>query len=243
MIYLSGFHAIEERIKAGRASGPLLVAKAGPRARELVALAVERKIQVNKVGTHDLDRLASDHRGVVLAVDEPLAMAADISFEDFLLNLDDKKKNMLVLVLDEVTDPHNYGAIIRSCDQFSVDLVLTRQWRIAKHADVISRTSAGASSWVPAVETANLKRAIDKLKEAGFWISGADMEGEPVYTKDLNGRIALILGGEGGGISRLLRESCDGMVGIPARGRIDSLNVSVAAGILLYEVTRQWGGN
>jgi 23S rRNA (guanosine2251-2'-O)-methyltransferase len=88
-------------------------------------------------------------------------------------------------------------------------------------------------------EASNLVRAIDDLKEAGFWIYGADMEGEPVYTKDLSGRVALVLGSEGGGISRLLYERCDGMIGIPSSGKIDSLNVSVAAGVLLYEVQRQ----
>jgi 23S rRNA (guanosine2251-2'-O)-methyltransferase len=104
---------------------------------------------------------------------------------------------------------------------------------------VIAKTSAGASAWVPQAETANLPRAVDRLKEAGFWIYGADMEGESVYSRDLRGRTTIILGGEGTGISRLLRESCDAMIAIPSFGRISSLNVSVAAGVLFYEVTRQ----
>jgi 23S rRNA (guanosine2251-2'-O)-methyltransferase len=120
-----------------------------------------------------------------------------------------------------------------------VDLVVSRNRRSAKHAPVISQTSAGAVSWITQAETPNLVRAAEDLKEAGFWIYGADMEGEPVYKKDLSGRTALVLGSEGGGISRLLRERCDNMVGIPSLGRIDSLNVSVAAGVLLYEVRRQ----
>jgi 23S rRNA (guanosine2251-2'-O)-methyltransferase len=146
---------------------------------------------------------------------------------------------VLVLLLDEITDPHNYGAILRCCDQFGVDLVLSRNRRSAKNADIVSKTSAGALSWVPQAETANLIRALDDLKKAGFWIYGADMEGEPVYKKDLSGRTALVLGSEGSGISRLLCESCDSMIGIPSLGRVDSLNVSVAAGVLLYEVQRQ----
>jgi 23S rRNA (guanosine2251-2'-O)-methyltransferase len=117
--------------------------------------------------------------------------------------------------------------------------VITRRRRIAKYAEVVAKTSAGAVSWVPVAETANLSRAVQDLKKAGFWIYGADMAGEAVYTRDLRGRTALILGGEGSGISRLLRECCDAMVGIPSQGKIDSLNVSVAAGILLYEITRQ----
>jgi 23S rRNA (guanosine2251-2'-O)-methyltransferase len=145
------------------------------------------------------------------------------------------------VILDEITDPHNYGAILRSCDQFGADLVVTRNRRIAKHAEIVSKTSAGADSWVPVAETANLSRAVESLKGAGFWIYGADMAGDAVWSKDLRGRTAVILGGEGTGLSRLLREQCDAMVSIPVQGRVDSLNVSVAAGVLLYEISRQRG--
>ena len=242
MIYLTGFHAIEERIKSsaagGAACGPLLLAKAGPRARELVTLAVNHKIRVDRVGTFDLDRLAPDHRGIALQVEDAWGGGADISLEDFIANLGERR-NALVLILDEITDPHNYGAILRSCDQFGVDLVISRNRRSAKHAEVISNTSSGAAAWVPQAETPNLVRAAEDLKAAGFWIYGADMEGEPAWNIDLRGRTALVLGSEGAGISRLLRERCDGMARIPSGGRIDSLNVSVAAGVLLYEVQRQ----
>jgi 23S rRNA (guanosine2251-2'-O)-methyltransferase len=240
MAYLTGFHAIEERVRAGGATGPLLVAKAGPRARELLALAVEYKIRVERVGTFDLDRLAPDHRGVTLQVEGEENNVA-LRLEDFLANLGEQK-TALVVILDEITDPHNYGAILRSCDQFGVDLVLTRHRRIAKHAEVISKTSAGAVAWVPVSEVPNLPRAVGDLKAAGFWIYGADMAGDTVYTRDLSGRVALVLGGEGEGISRLLRESCDALLAIPSRGKIDSLNVSVAAGVLLYEIARQSRG-
>jgi 23S rRNA (guanosine2251-2'-O)-methyltransferase len=242
MNYLTGFHAIEERIKADGAGGPLLVAKAGPRARELVKAALEKRIRVERVGTHELDRLAPDHRGVVLRVDDGPFQAAGLPagtpVEDLIAGLGDRKE-ALAVILDEITDPHNYGAILRSCDQFGVDLVITRKRRIARYAEVIARTSAGASAWVPVAEAANLPRAVQDLKNAGFWIYGADMQGKTAWTLDLRGRIALILGGEGSGLSRLLRETCDGMAAIPARGRIESLNVSVAAGILLYEISRQ----
>ena len=245
MIYLTGFHAIEERIKSARPCCSLLVAKPGPRARELAALAIEKKIPVERTGTADLDRLAPDHRGIVLEVDEGgrEAISSLVEFLESIGKSDDSgKKDVLVAVLDEITDPHNYGAILRSCDQFGVDLVLTRNRRTAKYADVIAKTSAGASAWVPQAETANLPRAVEDLKEAGFWIYGADMEGESIYQKDLRGRTAIILGGEGTGISRLLRENCDALIAIPSLGRIDSLNVSVAAGVLFYEVMRQRRG-
>jgi 23S rRNA (guanosine2251-2'-O)-methyltransferase len=236
-IYLTGFHAIEERIKSGKPHGPILLAKPGPRAREILVLAREHKVRVDRVGTHDLDQLAPDHRGIPLEV-EGLGSSPDISLEEFIQNLGDRK-NVLVVILDEITDPHNYGAILRSCDQFGVDLLVSRNRRNAKHAEVISKTSAGAVEWVFSAEVANLIRAAEDLKEAGFWIYGADQEGETAYTIDLRGRVALILGGEGTGISRLLREHCDRMIAIPSMGRIDSLNVSVAAGVLFYEVIRQ----
>ena len=239
MIYLSGFHAIEERIKSGLPCGPLLIAKPGPRARGIMALALQKKIKVNRVGTADLERLSADHRGILLEIDEKLKENdPEINLEAFMEELGDRK-DVLAIILDEITDPHNYGAILRSCDQFGADIVITRKRRIAKHADVISKTSSGASSWVPTAETANLARAIEILKEGGFWIYGADMEGEKLWTKDLRGRTAIIMGGEGSGISRILKESCDALIAIPSKGRLDSLNVSVAAGVLFYEVMRQ----
>jgi 23S rRNA (guanosine2251-2'-O)-methyltransferase len=242
MMYLTGFHAIEERIKSGRACGPLLLAKAGPRAREIVTLAINNKIRVDRTGTHELDGLAPAHRGIALQVEDE-GSRADVSLEDFIAgfgpDVQGARKDALVLILDEITDPHNYGAILRCCDQFGADLVISRNRRSAKDAGTISQTSAGAVSWVSQAETANLVRATDDLKNAGFWIYGADMAGEAAYKTDLRGRTALVLGSEGSGISRLLRERCDGMVGIPSFGRIDSLNVSVAAGVLLYEARRQ----
>ena len=238
MMYLTGFHSIEERIKSDRPCGPLLMAKAGPRAKEIVKLAIDKKIRIDRVGTFDLDGLAPNHRGIALHI-EDYGESADISLEDFLANLDDEKKDVLVLILDEITDPHNYGAILRSCDQFGVALVISRNRRSAKNAPIISQTSAGAVSWVAQAETPNLVRAMEDLKEAGFWIYGADMDGDPVHKVDLRGRTALVLGSEGAGISRLLYDRCDKIIGIPSMGRLDSLNVSVAAGVLLYEAVRQ----
>ena len=240
MGYLSGFHAIEELLKSGIPCGPLLMAKPGPRARKLVDLALGCKIRVDRVGTSELDKIDPDHRGIVLETADSTGSPASsgiISLESFLATLDNRR-NALVLILDEITDPHNYGAILRSCDQFAVDLVVSRRRRNAKNAPVIAQTSAGASNWVKCAEEGNLARAVELLKENNFWVYGADMDGQKVYDIGLSGRVALIMGGEAG-LSRLLRERCDGIAAIPTQGRIDSLNVSVAAGILLYEVNRQ----
>jgi 23S rRNA (guanosine2251-2'-O)-methyltransferase len=238
MTYLSGFHAVEEWIKAGKPAIALLAAKPGPRSRELMALAQSRKIRVDRVGTHELDLIAADHRGIVLQIEESLS-GPETSVELFTGSLGERR-NVLVLLLDEITDPHNYGAILRSAGQFGVDLVISRNRRSAKHAEVIAKTSSGAAAWVPQAETANLVSAVEQLKEAGFWIYGADMEGERIGKLDLKGRVAFVLGSEGAGLSRLIREHCDGLAAIPSWGRLDSLNVSVAAGVLLYETRRQW---
>ncbi|MDR2807722.1 MAG: 23S rRNA (guanosine(2251)-2'-O)-methyltransferase RlmB [Spirochaetaceae bacterium] len=237
MTYLTNFHAIEEYIKSGKSSYVLLVAKAGPRAQEIISRALVMKIKIERTGTASLDRLAPGHKGIALQVEgESLLDTADLaSFLDSLGN----RRTALVVILDEITDPHNYGAILRSCDQFGVDLVVTRTRRSARNTDIVTATSSGVSAWMPVAEVPNLSRALQELKDAGFWIHGADMSGSPVYQSDLSGRVALILGSEGAGISRLLLEQCDTLIAIPSKGKIDSLNVSVAAGVLLYEVLRQ----
>ena len=236
MGYVTGFHAIEEYIKSGASCQSLLMAKPGPRAQKLVELALNHKIRIDRVGTADLDKITSDHRGIVLEITDN--DSSDFtSLNEFLKSLGDRQ-NALVLILDEITDPHNYGAILRSCDQFAVDLVVCRRRRTAKNAPIITQTSAGASAWVKNAEEANLVRAVEQLKEHHFWVFGADMDGKNVFELDLRGRITLVLGGETG-LSRLLKERCDGIAAIPSYGRLDSLNVSVAAGILLYEVKRQ----
>lgn len=237
MRYLTGFHAIEELIKSGNAKGPLLVANAGPRARAIVALALEHKIRVDRVGEHELVRISPDHRGIALATEEG-DESNETTVKEFIAGLEDGQ-DALVVILDGITDPHNYGAILRSCDQFGVGLVVVANRRSAKDAEVVSKTSAGASAWVPIAAVPNLTRAAELLKEAGFWIYGADMAGDAVDERDLTGRAAIVMGSEGAGVSRLLRESCDAIISVPSNGRVDSLNVSVATGVLLYEAVRQ----
>jgi 23S rRNA (guanosine2251-2'-O)-methyltransferase len=236
MRYITGFHAIEEWLLSGREAEALLIAKPGPRARKLMDMAAARNIRLDRVGSAELDRIASDHRGIALSL-VAANEKGETRLEDFLAGLE--SRDALVVVLDEITDPHNYGAILRCCDQFGVDLVITRRRRVAKHSDVIGKTSAGASAWVPVALEPNLVRALESLAAAGLWIYGADMSGEAAYRKDMRGRSVLVLGGEGTGLSRLLRDHCDALVAIPRLGRLDSLNVSVAAGVLLYEARRQ----
>ncbi|GMO35477.1 MAG: 23S rRNA (guanosine(2251)-2'-O)-methyltransferase RlmB [Termitinemataceae bacterium] len=245
MVYLSGFHAIEEKLRAigsGKKNiyASLLFAKPGPRAREISDLALSCGIPIKRVGKHDLDRICFDHKGIILELDENENENEINSVEDFVAMLEQTdKKNCIVVVLDEITDPHNFGAILRSCDQFGADAVITRNKRTAKHSDTISKASAGASAWVPLFAVASLQRSIELLKEAGFWIYGAEMSGQTIYKQHIAGRICIIMGSEGDGISRLLREQCDVFLSIPSVGKVDSLNVSVAAGIMLYEIFKQ----
>ena len=145
-----------------------------------------------------------------------------------------------VVMLDSVTDPHNVGAILRSCDQFGAALAVIPEHKSASDIagnEVIGRTSAGASAWVPVAIVNNLVRAAEQLKEAGFWIYGADAGGENCRKIDFADKSVIIMGSEGTGIAQLLEKQCDTIVSIPTCGKIDSLNVSVAAGVLLYELS------
>jgi 23S rRNA (guanosine2251-2'-O)-methyltransferase len=148
-------------------------------------------------------------------------------------------KNSVVLVLDEITDPQNLGAILRSADQFGVDLVVLPERRSAKLSSTVNKTSAGASAYISVVVVKNLRRSISELKAAGFWVYGADIKGTKLQNVEFAERAVVVLGAEGKGLSRLILEECDHVVTIPTSGRVDSLNVSVAAGIMLYELRRQ----
>jgi 23S rRNA (guanosine2251-2'-O)-methyltransferase len=145
----------------------------------------------------------------------------------------------LILLLDELNDPQNFGAILRSADQLAVDLVVTTVRRSVSETPAVIRASAGASRYVPMVGVANLVQAMETCKSGGYWIYGADVEGEILTEQRFEGPVALAMGGEHRGLRRLVRGACDFLVRIPAAGRVDSFNVSVAAGILLYEVRRQ----
>lgn len=151
-----------------------------------------------------------------------------------------RARRTIVAILDRVTDPHNVGAIIRSCDQFGISLVIIPEHKAANDIaenEVIARSSAGSSAWVPVAIVNNLCSAVEKLKEKGFWIYGADAGGDSCKKIDFPEKTAIVMGSEGSGIASLLKKQCDQIVSIPTCGKIDSLNVSVAAGILLYEIS------
>ena len=236
MIPVTGYHAIEGAIARGCAGGVLLVGRSSPRIERVADLAARRGLAVKRVEIDDLDRHAArdEHRGLVLLAPEAARAAA--SLREVAAKAGDRS---LVLVLDAVTDPRNLGAIVRSADLFGADAVVTPHRRSAHETQAVRTTSAGAVEWVPIVSVSNLAQAISTLKEGGYWVYGAEAQGEDPAGVDLDGRVALVLGAEGSGLHRLIRESCDRMLGIPTAGHVDSFNVAVAAAILMYEVRRQ----
>ena len=248
----TGFHAVEERIRRAisehkTSSLSVQFANPGPRVKKIIALAKENNISCTQVSDTDLDKLTQqlpvqsrDHRGIVLIVSGEEAKATNaVSLEQWLSV---PREKACVLILDSVTDPHNVGAILRSCDQLGADLCILSERRSAsdvQHNETIARSSAGASAYVPCATVTNLVRAAEQLKKAGFWLYAADARGTSVNKTSFADKTCIIMGSEGSGISRLLAEQCDTFIAIPTCGKIDSLNVSVAAGILLYEVRRQ----
>ena len=238
---ITSLHGIEETLLDPPEGAELLLSKKNARIDALVALAQRAKVSVRDVSEAELTKKTEgrEHRGVVLALPGG-RKTRETTLEEFLATFDAERG--LVVLLDGVTDPQNYGAILRSADQFAADLVLIPARRSASDTPAVFAASAGAAAWVAHAVVTNLTRALGQLKEKGFWIYGADMNGTPAAQAKLSGRVALVLGSEGKGLSRLVRETCDIVVSIPTRGRLDSLNVSVSAGILMYETRRQQQG-
>lgn len=237
--YITGFHGCEELLKKGDVDGVLYLSKQSKRAMILKKMAEVKEITIKNIAIEEMDKMSDDHRGFILKVKskKKIVKRLEVTFDSFVKNFD--KEKGLVVILDGITDPHNYGAILRSCDQFSADLVIIPSRRTASETPVVARVSAGAVNYVDVAVVTNLNRAINQIKKAGFWIYGADMGGTSAPELDLNGRVAIIMGSEGSGMHQKVKESCDGIVSIPTTGNVDSLNVSVAAGILMYEVKRQ----
>ncbi len=247
---ISSYHSIMESLKTGE--GVLYLSKSNKRIAELERTAQKKGIPVKKISASEMQGMSGseEHKGALfleksdsskaLAHSQGSSSNRPRDLKSFLRNKEGRK-DMLVLLLDGVTDPHNLGAILRSADQFAVDLVLLPAKRSAGINSTVAKVSVGAHAWVPVLQINNPSRALEELKENGFWIYGAHMGGQTAFQTDLRGRTCLVLGSEGKGMSRLVQEKCDTQLSIPMKGHVDSLNVSVAAGILMYEVIRQRG--
>jgi 23S rRNA (guanosine2251-2'-O)-methyltransferase len=230
---LFGFHAVTARLRQ-RADAVhdlyVLSGRQDARLRELVARAESANVAIHPVDHARLDALAGhgQHQGVVAIVDDALP---HVTLDDVL---EPGTSPLLLLVLDGVTDPHNLGACLRSADAFGAHAVIVPKDRAVGVNATVAKAACGAADTVPVVAVTNLSRAMREMKERGVWLLGADAGGESLYSADLSGPVAWVLGAEGQGLRRLTRDSCDRIVGIPLAGSVESLNVSVAAGICLY---------
>jgi len=233
MPHIYGVHPVLEALRAGTVRRLRVAARAGDRLRELIELAASAGVRVERVPPEAIDRLAHGvtHQGVVADVDSERA----VGLRELAAG-----PAPLIVVLDGIEDPHNLGAILRTADAAGVSGVVVQTRRSALHAGTVAKTSAGALSHVRVAEVVNIARAIEELKDLGVWSVGLAGEATQAYDEvDLTGPIALVMGAEGTGLRRLVREKCDFLASIPMQGHVGSLNVSVAAGITLFEAVRQ----
>jgi 23S rRNA (guanosine2251-2'-O)-methyltransferase len=237
MNWLTGFHAIEEALAANRPLDRIVIARGrhGDRIEAVVQLAKSRGVPVRFEDRQQVDRLAGtrEHQGIAaLAAAKPA-----IELEDLLRS--NSGKAVLVL-LDGIEDPHNLGAIVRTSLAAGATGVVIPERRAVGLTDTVERASAGALAHLSVARVKNLVRAMEEMKEAGYWLVGLDERAEKNYTDvDLKGSVGIVLGGEGEGLHELTRKRCDFLVSIPTTGPVRSLNVSVAAGVILFEVVRQ----
>ncbi len=235
---LVGRNAVTEALKAGRGINKILLAS-GDRegsVTEIAALAKERGIVVQYVERVKIEALSGGHQGV-LAYVAPVPYA---ELDDILKAAEEKSEEPFLVLLDELEDPHNLGALLRTADATGVHGILIPKRRSVSLNATVAKTSAGAVEYVPVARIGNIVQTLRALKEKGFWVAGADMDGEKAYYEaDLTGPLVLVVGSEGKGMSRLTKESCDFIVSMPMVGRINSLNASVAGSILMYESMRQ----
>ena len=237
--WMTGFHAVEEALAAGRPLDRIVIASGrhGERVEAVVQLAKSRGVPVRFEDRQQIDRLAGsrEHQGIIaLAAAKPVAELEDL--------LRANTGHGLLVLLDGVEDPHNLGAIVRTSLAAGADGVVIPERRAVGLTDAVERASAGALAHLTVARVKNLVRAMEEMKEAGYWMVGLDERAEKIYTEvDLKGSIGLVLGSEGQGLHELTRKRCDFLVSIPTTGPVRSLNVSVAAGVMLFEAVRQRG--
>lgn len=233
-----GRNPVIEALKAGKLIDLIFVnSEAGGSISLIYRMAKEKGIPVKQVNEQKLASMCSgaSHQGVIAMG----ACAEYVEIEDILRIAAERGEDPFVIICDEIEDPHNLGAIIRTAEAAGAHGIVIPKRRSASLNHTVFKTSAGAASWLPVARVANLASAVDKLKENGVWIYGTDGGGEDYYGVSMTGPMGLIIGSEGFGMGRLLKEKCDFLLKLPMAGRITSLNASVAAGIFMYEIVRQ----
>ena len=236
---IEGRNAVLEAYRAGKTIDKLYVqdgVKDGP-IQSIIREAKKQDTIVNFVSRERLNQMSEEghHQGVI-------AHAAAYEYaevEDILKAAEEKGEPPFIFLLDGIEYPHNLGAIIRTANLAGAHGVIIPKRRASGLTAVVAKTSAGALNYTPVAKVTNLAATIEELKEKGLWFVCADMNGELMYRLNLKGPVGLVIGGEGDGVGRLVREKCDMVASIPMKGNIDSLNASVAAGVLAYEIVRQ----
>lgn len=236
---IEGRNAVLEAFRSGRCVDKLFIldgCQDGP-VRTIAREARKKDTIINYVSKERLDQLSETraHQGVIAQV----AAYEYSTVEEILAKAEEKGEPPFLVLLDNVEDPHNLGAIIRTANLAGAHGVIIPKRRSVGLTSTVAKTSAGALNYTPVARVTNLVRTIEELKEKGIWFVCADMGGESMYRLNLTGPIGMIVGNEGEGVSRLVREACDFTASIPMKGDIDSLNASVAAGVLAYEIVRQ----
>lgn len=238
---IEGRNAVLEALRAGKPIDKLYVLDGCPDGpvRTIIREAKKGDTIINYVKKERLDQLSETghHQGVI-------AMAALYEYatvEDILEKAREKGEAPFIFVLDNIEDPHNLGAMIRTANLAGAHGVIIPKRRAVGLTPTVARTSAGAINYTPVAKVTNLKQTMEQLKKEGMWFVCADMDGTPYYQMDLKGPMGLVIGNEGEGVSRLIKETCDFVASIPMKGDIDSLNASVAAGVLAFEIARQRG--
>lgn len=237
---IEGRNPVAEAIKAGREIDKLLVSAKEGSIKKIVAMAKERGIVVQEVVKSKLDELSDTgaHQGVIALV----AAHGYATVEDILKIAEDKGESPFIILLDEITDPHNLGSILRTANAVGAHGVIIPKRRSVGLSSVVAKTSAGALEYTPVARVTNLAQTIDKLKESGIWFYATHQDAKQSYTQvDYKGGVGIVIGSEGNGVSRIVAEKCDFLISIPMKGQINSLNASVAAGVIMYEALRQRG--
>lgn len=236
---VAGRNAVMEALKGSRSVNKLMIANGSTEGsiKEIIAVAKEKGVNIQYWDRSKLDSIARGirHQGVLAQV-APVQYA---ELEDIFQVAKDRNEPPFIVLLDELEDPHNLGAILRTADAAGVHGVLIPKHRSCPLSATVAKTSAGAVEHVPVARVGNLVQTIKKLKQEGLWVAAADMDGKDYYDTDLTGPLLLIIGSEGQGVGRLVKEQCDFVVRIPMVGKINSLNASVAGSILMYEAMKQ----
>lgn len=237
-----GRNPVTEALKSGRQIEKILVGAGSGEGSivKITAMAKEKGIPIIKTEKTALDRLSAGaaHQGVAAYT----SAYAYKELDDVLAKAEAAGEEPFVVILDNLEDPHNLGAIMRTAECAGAHGIIIPKRNSCGLTDTVAKTSAGAIEYVPCVRVTNIVRTIDELKEKGFWIAACDMGGREYYRADLKGKLAIVIGSEGAGISKLVKENCDFTVSMPMKGKITSLNASNAAAILMYEVRKQRDG-